>query len=291
MEVPTGLVSDLIGRKRSMIVGALFSFMALLLYAIGFNVWVLFLGAFCEGMGRSLFSGTDKALLYETLRAQKKSDQFDKIFGKITSVEQLSLGVSAVLGGVLALISLKFVMWVAVIPALFSMVCAVCFGEATFYFQAAFFNLLVPQWLIGLVRGMHHLFGAIGFWTAGHILKRFGYKQVLIIGNAASRLIEFIVVLIPSPLSPFVMAMLNVNYGYSSTASHSLMQRDFSDKQRATMGSMVSLTGSLFFAMVSVLLGFIADVSNPGYAMLFGMSSSVLIIWIYTRLFSRSHNG
>ena len=58
-----------------------------------------------------------------------------------------------------------------------------------------------------------------------------------------------------SVLSPFVMAILNVDYGYSSAAKNGLMQREFSDKQRSTMGSMVSLAGSLCFSIISNLLG------------------------------------
>ena len=323
MEVPTGLISDILGRKKTIVVGAFFSFIALLLYATGFSLWVLFAGAFFEGLGRSLFSGTDRALLYETLRKLERLDQFESVFGKITSVEQIALGVSAVVGGLLALISLQLVMWAAVIPALLSFICSFYFvdikrksedqqsgyvllknafkglvenrrlrlvsmaeildfgfGESTFYFQAAFFNLLIPQWLIGVVRGLHHLCGALGFWTAGSMIKKFGYKSLLIGGNVITSLISLLVLLIPSAMSPFVMAILNLEYGYSTTAKNGLMQREFSDQQRATMGSIVSLTSSLFFSVISILLGYIADFSTPIHAMLFGLSSSVLVIWI-----------
>jgi len=328
LEVPTGLISDLLGRRKSMIVGALASLIALVLYATGLNIWVLFVGAFCEGLGRSLFSGTDKALLYETLQEQERSNQFETLFGKISSVEQISLGTSAVVGGFLALISLQLVMWVAVIPALLSLIISFYFvdvkreskieqsayvmlkeavkgfvrnrrlrlvstaeildfgfGEASFYFQAAFFNLLIPQWLIGVVRGIHHLFGAIGFWSAGKMIQRLGHKILLISGNIITSLIILLVLLIPSALSPFVMAILNVEYGCSHTAKNGLMQSEFSDQQRSTMGSIVSLTGSLFFAVVSILLGYIADISTPIHAMLFGLSGNLIIIWIYSTLF------
>lgn len=328
LEVPTGLISDLLGRRKTMIVGAFVSVVALFLYATGFNIWVLFAGAFFEGVGRSLYSGTDKALLYETLQEHDCSDQFETLFGKICSIEQISLGVSAVVGGLLALVSLQLVMWVAVVPAFLGFVCSfyfvdapresdaeksahamlkqACkglvknrrlrlvsmaeildfgFGEATFYFQAAFFNMLIPQWLIGLVRGMHHLFGALGFWTAGGMIKYLGYKSLLIGGKVITSLISLAVLVVPSAFSPLVMAILNVEYGTSSTAKQGLMQREFSDQQRSTMGSIVSLSGSLFFAMVSVLLGTIADIWTPVHAMLFGLSSSIVVIWIYSILF------
>ena len=329
-EVPTGLVSDFIGRKKTMIIGAFCSFVALMLYAIGINIWVLIAGAVCEGLGRSLFSGTDKAFLYETLKEQDQLSQFETIFGKVGFFEQISLGISAMLGGFLALVSLQFVMWVAVIPSILSLIAAFWFvdtkrglvneqssygmlkkasnglvrnrrlrlvsmaevlgfgfGEATFYFQAVFFNLLIPQWLIGVVRSLKHLFGAIGFWTAGGVIKHFGYKRLLIGGNIIVSFIELIVLIFASVLSPFVMAILNVNYGYSTTAKNGLMQHEFSDKQRSTMGSIVSLGGSLCFSIVSVLLGLIADIATPLHAMLFGLSSNIAIVWIYTAVFTK----
>jgi len=46
LEVPTGLASDLLGRRKTMVAGALISFVALFLYATGLNIWVLFVGAF-----------------------------------------------------------------------------------------------------------------------------------------------------------------------------------------------------------------------------------------------------
>ena len=331
LEVPTGVLSDLIGRKKSMIAGAVSVCVALVLYAIGLNVWVLIAGAVCEGLGRSISSGTDKAFLYESLHEQNHSKEFETIFGKACSFEQMALGLSALLGGVLSLISLQFVMWVAVIPAVLSLICTFRFvdvaqsessrqssyavfkdaikglvrnrrlrlvstaevigfgfGEASFYFQAAFFNMLLPQWLIGVVRSINHFFGAVGFWTAGSVIKRFGHKKVLIGGNIIASLIELIALVFASVLTPFVMAIMNVDYGYSSTAKNGLMQREFSDKQRATMGSMVSMAGSLCFAVVSILLGFIADYSSPLHAMLFALSSNIVVIWIYLVLFAKN---
>lgn len=328
-EIPTGLVSDLIGRKKSMVVGACCSCVALIFYAIGFDFWVLIAGAVCEGLGRSILSGSDRALLYETLQEQNQSNRFETVFGKSGSLEQIALGLSAALGGVLALVSFQLVMWVAVVPAFLSLFCALRFedarqvlvprqspnevfrkafkglvlnkqlrlistaevigfgfGEAAFYFQAAFFNLLIPQWLIGVVRSIHHFFGAVGFWTAGGVINRIGHKRVLIGGNLVTSLLELLVLVFASVLSPFVMAILNVEYGFSSTAKNGLMQRDFSDEQRATMGSMVSLLGSLCFAIVSFFLGFIADVSTPVHAMVFALSSNILVVWIYSVLFS-----
>ena len=129
LEIPTGLLSDFIGRRKTLLIGAFSAFLALFFYALGINIWVLILGAVFEGLGRSLFSGTAKALLYETLQEKKRVNEFETIFGKTSSMEQLALGLSAALGGFLAIISLQFVMWVAVIPQFLCFLCAFFFVE------------------------------------------------------------------------------------------------------------------------------------------------------------------
>lgn len=55
-EIPTGIFSDLIGRKWTIIFGQITTIISVLLYALGFNFWVLVVGAVLEGVGRELNS-------------------------------------------------------------------------------------------------------------------------------------------------------------------------------------------------------------------------------------------
>lgn len=329
LEIPAGLLSDFVGRRKTLLFGSFSSFLALFFYALGMNIWVLIAGAVLEGLGRAFFSGTAKALLYETLQEKKRVNEFLSIFGKTSSMEQLSLGLSAVLGGFLAIVSLSFVMWIAVIPQLLCFLCTFFFvepkqhsgnrgnaltvlknsfqgiiknrrlrlvsmaevlgfgfGEATFYFQAAFFKMLIPEWQIGLVRSINHLCGTASFWYAGQMIRRFGNKRILIGENVLTTVVRFFAIVFPGMLSPYIIAMTSLTYGLCSTARNTLMQREFSDAQRSTMDSIVSLGGSLLFSIVAIFLGYIADISSPVYAMLVGLSSNIIIIWIYTLMFS-----
>lgn len=67
LELPTGLLSDRIGRKPLIVAGALFSVLATSLYAAAPSFAVLALGGVAEGVQRACFSGNNEALLYETL--------------------------------------------------------------------------------------------------------------------------------------------------------------------------------------------------------------------------------
>lgn len=78
------------------------------------------------------------------------------------------------------------------------------------------------------------------------------------------------------------MSSTSLLYGPSTVAEKSLIQHEFNDQQRATMGSFTSLFKSLFFAIAALFIGIIADHTNPRIAMLFGKTCelvSVLLIW------------
>ncbi len=334
LEVPTGLISDYIGRKKTMIGGALFYLLAIISYAIGMNFWVLAFGALLEAISRALFSGTRSALLYETVQEEGRGEELAHLMGRNDSLLQIGLATSAAFGGLLALHSLSLVFWVAVIPQIGSLIIACLlheprhidrsedhmlvmlkkawqqfmssaqlrlislaeiiefgFGEAMFYFQAAFFKMLIPEWAIGFVKCLTHTCSAISFWYSGRILKRFGSRKVLISGTVIQTTFEYIALLIPTVASPIIMALNSLTFGVTSTARSLLMQEKFTDQQRATMDSMVSLSASVVFGIVSILLGWIADISSPIYAMLAGGSSSFLLLWIYRVVFKEKNEN
>lgn len=116
LEIPTGILSDRIGRKKTLAAGSLFSALAVATYAIAPSFALLALGGLFEGVARSLFTGNNTALLYDTARASKKEHEYHHLLGRTSMMFQLGLGISAVLGGILALGSLRLVVALSVIP-------------------------------------------------------------------------------------------------------------------------------------------------------------------------------
>ena len=70
-EVPTGIYSDFIGRRRTVIWGAFFAVLFAIFYAIGQSYWFLVIGAVFEGLSQAFYSGNNDALLYDSLYEQK----------------------------------------------------------------------------------------------------------------------------------------------------------------------------------------------------------------------------
>ena len=71
--------------------------------------------------------------------------------------------------------------------------------------------------------------------------------------------INLVCLLIPTVLSPAIMASNSIFFGVNTVAKQSLIQHEFSDEQRATMGSLNSFVGSIAFSVFSFLLGGLAD--------------------------------
>ena len=116
-ELPTGIFSDLIGRKLTTMLGGLFYTIAFVFYALGFSYWWLVAGAILEGLARSFYSGNNDALLYDSLSKSDRREELEKFMGRIGGAEQWALGITAILGGILAAkFSFALVMWLSIIP-------------------------------------------------------------------------------------------------------------------------------------------------------------------------------
>ncbi|NMC36323.1 MFS transporter [Candidatus Beckwithbacteria bacterium] len=328
LEIPTGIYSDLIGRRKTVILGSFAILLSSIFYAWGFSYAVLIIGALFEALSRAFFSGNNDALLYDSLAASGKEKDYDEYLGKVSSTEQAALAVSAVLGGIIAAISMKLVVWLAVIPNIFLVVIAFqlvdirrykiesgnifnhlkeallvfkksyklrllslasiiefAFGETGFTFNPVFINSLWPLWAVGISRALSFAGGSISFFFAGKIIKKFKALPTLFANSLISRIITSLAILIANVFSPALMSMTSLLYGSSEVASNTLLQKEFTDKQRATLSSINSLLGSLAFGIISVLVGLIADKLNPRSTLLILQIFLLIPMFIYWRIF------
>ncbi|MBC7813907.1 MAG: MFS transporter, partial [Burkholderiales bacterium] len=131
-EVPTGVFSDMIGRKRTMVCGAIADVLAMFFYALAGVVGgypVLLIGAALQGLARSFYSGNNEALLHDTLAESGQREQFQEYLGKTSSMYQTALGISAVIGSVIAALSFQIVMWLSVLPMIAALLVSLRFTE------------------------------------------------------------------------------------------------------------------------------------------------------------------
>ena len=98
LEVPTGYIADVYGKKVSMSLSMVALFFGCVIFGFANNFWQFGLGELCFALGGALSSGATEAWLVEKLGTEKADQTFAKV-GKISSY--FNFGYS-ILGGVLA---------------------------------------------------------------------------------------------------------------------------------------------------------------------------------------------
>lgn len=101
-EIPSGYFSDRLGRKNSIILGTLFITGQFGIYSLSFDFWTMGLGAMIGGLGASFISGTDSAMLYDTLHILDRKGDYLKWEGRTYAIGTFSEAIAAVIGGWLA---------------------------------------------------------------------------------------------------------------------------------------------------------------------------------------------
>lgn len=128
-EVPTGIWSDRVGRRQTIIYGSLIRVAAFIFYALGFSYWFLVIGGILEGLSRAFYSGNNEAFLYDTLADDGKEAEYKEYLGKTSSTEHTGLALSAIIGSLIASISFTYVMWLAVVSQVILLVVSFKFIE------------------------------------------------------------------------------------------------------------------------------------------------------------------
>lgn len=324
-EVPTGILSDKIGRKRTVTAGAMAAVISVICYAIGGTYWVLVLGALVEGLSRAFYSGNNNALLHDSLRDIHQADAYDHYLGKTSAMFEIALLVGTVTGSIIAYFSYSWVMWLSVIPQLICLFISLFLtepsslpstttnvyahlskavqhiwnnkllrllslneiigfgvGESTFQFKSAFIATLWPTWAIGFSKALSFLGAAISFWFAGKLIKKFGGINLMLFETCINRVINCVSALFPTVVSPVLMSSTSFLYGTTEVASNTLMQREFTETERATLASVVSFAGNIVFGLFSILVGFVADKTSPASAILMAQLfylPTIMILW------------
>ncbi len=105
MEVPTGIIADLYGRKFSRTLGIISYFIYIALMILSSNFILIALAFFFCGLSYTFESGSGEALVYDSLIFLKKEDDYMKVNGKKEVLFQLGSSISLFVGGYIAMVS------------------------------------------------------------------------------------------------------------------------------------------------------------------------------------------
>lgn len=107
LEVPSGYMGDVWGRKASLILGSILGFVGFALYCFATGFWTFLVCEILLGVGQSFISGSDSALLYDSLQASGKEKKYLKLEGRMISAGNFAEAVAAPIGVLIAMVSLR----------------------------------------------------------------------------------------------------------------------------------------------------------------------------------------
>jgi MFS family permease len=107
MEIPSGWMADIWGRKKTLILGSILGSLGFLIYSFSYGFLAFAVAEIILGIGHSFVSGADSALLYDSLKADNKTEKYTREEGRITSVGNFAEAIAGILGGFLAAISFR----------------------------------------------------------------------------------------------------------------------------------------------------------------------------------------
>lgn len=102
IEIPSGYMADVIGRKKSLIIGSFLGTIGFILYSVSHSFESFLIAEIILGFGGSFISGSDSALLYDSLAADNKEQMYLQYEGRITSLGSFAETIAAVVGGFIA---------------------------------------------------------------------------------------------------------------------------------------------------------------------------------------------
>ncbi|QUQ67126.1 MFS transporter [Kutzneria sp. CA-103260] len=299
-EVPTGVLSDRLDRRGTMIAGAVVMVAAHLGYAGASGYGLLLAAVVLEGLATSLWSGNNESLLYDTLLEAGREEEFPRHSGRVNSMFQIALALAAAIGGVVAgAWSPRVVVVLSVVPQVLCVLVALRVreprvhgplesnvlvhlgsalrgirrnpvlrrmtlvsalrysSESAAQLSPVFVAGLWPLWALGLWRTFGHGMSFVGFRVSGWVIGRVGAARTLLFGELFDNVANFVALVKPTVFSPVLLG--SPAYGMSTIAQQTLLQREFTDRERATMGSLASLLGSVLYALVALGAGLVAD--------------------------------
>src|SRR6056297_2382695 len=129
MEVPTGAIADIFGRKTSRVLGRIFSVVANLFILFFNSFWFFAISMSLTAISYNLESGAGQALIYDSLKEIEKENNYLKISGRIEMLTQIGMLSGYLLGGFLANSSYTLAYSFAIIIGTFSVIQSFSFKE------------------------------------------------------------------------------------------------------------------------------------------------------------------
>lgn len=129
MEVPTGAVADLMGRKLSRVIGMIISLCSLFILMFSDSFWLFALSFVLSALSYNLDSGSGEALVYDSLKALEQEKGYTGVLGKNEAMFNIASILSLFIGGILGEESFMLAYTCSAVVGIFSLIISTMFYE------------------------------------------------------------------------------------------------------------------------------------------------------------------
>ncbi len=112
-EIPSGVLADVFGKKNTLLLGRAMFVVEVAMIAFFDGFWAFLIAKTISGIGVSLNSGSNSALLYETLQELGREKEHKKISGTLAMISNISMAVVFISGSFLFTIHHKLPAYVS----------------------------------------------------------------------------------------------------------------------------------------------------------------------------------
>ncbi|MFA9396889.1 MAG: MFS transporter [Clostridiaceae bacterium] len=229
MEVPTGIVADIYGRKISRSLGRLMAIVSTIIMIFGKSPLYFALGFIFAAISYNLESGAGDALIYDSMKELGSEKKYMKVKGNQEVFFQIANASSLLLGGYLATLDYGLVYKTNLIIGIVTFMVSLSFVEPRIYEKedentiSSFYNQIKKSIKI-IIKDKRILFLIIigeffsNFYTTEffyiqNLLKSYGYNEfhiglIISLGGVFSALVGSRVYLIEKKLGPRKMLMI-----------------------------------------------------------------------------------
>lgn len=118
MEVPSGAIADLFGRRRCMMLSFTAYIASFVVFGISHAYWHLFGAMFFFAIGEAFRTGTHKAMIFTWLRMQDRLDERTRVYGYTRSWSKIGSAVSTVVAVAIVWLTQDYawVFFLAIVP-------------------------------------------------------------------------------------------------------------------------------------------------------------------------------
>ena len=133
-EIPSGILSDRWSRKGMLVLSSLLKICCFLFWMLGSTFLSFALGFIAWGLAEAFASGSEEALLYDSLKRDGQEERFDTVYSQSQAVASLCVGISCLAGGFFVdHFGFSFVLFSSLIVSVLALLLVLGFQEANLF--------------------------------------------------------------------------------------------------------------------------------------------------------------